>query len=299
MLSMMETQLLYNTTNNNTLKIFNAIFICLFFMVYSLKSKAQKISSQRIDLDSNSFFLEKTILGNYKYFNVDILNNIYVIDKQNRLKKINENGDSVSVFNNIIQYGIPDFIDVSNPFKILVYYQRFATIATLDRWLNLRNQVNLKSKNIISTHAMAASYDNNIWIFDEQNFKIKKCNDQMEMILESIDLNLLTEKTPKPTLIVSTEKNVYLYDENEGFYIFDAYGNYKTHLPLLHWKNISVNNNTIYGFLNESLFSYSLESLTLNEYNLPVNISSFNSIRVVNGRLYLLKKEGIQIFRIE
>lgn len=281
------------------MKILYSIFICLFCMLCSFKSKAQEISSQRIDLDSNSFLLEKTIPGNYKYFNVDILNNIYVINKQNRLKKINENGDSVSVFNNIVQYGIPDFIDVSNPFKILVYYQRFATIVTLDRWLNLRNQVNLKSKNIISTHAMAASYDNNIWIFDEQNFKIKKCNDQMEMMLESIDLNLLTEKTPKPTLIVSTEKNVYLYDENEGFYIFDAYANYKTHLPLLHWKNISVNKNTIYGFVNQSLFSYSLESLTLNEYNLPVNISSFNSIRVVNGRLYLLKKDGIQIFRIE
>ena len=281
------------------MKFYYSTLIIGFFLFCSIRSTSQSIPTPAIVLDSNSFKLIKSIPGNYKYFNVDILNNIFLLNKQNQLKKINENGDSISAYNNIVQYGIPDFIDVSNPFKILVYYRRFSTIVTLDRLLNVRNQINLKTKNIFSANVVATSYDNNIWLYDEQATKLKKMNDQFDLLLESIDFNLLSFRIPKPALIINTEKDVYLYDENEGLFIFDSYANYKNHLAFLHWNNITINNNIIYGFNKNSLFTYSLESLTLKEYRLPSNISNFNSIRAANGRLYLLKKEGIQIYKIE
>ncbi|MGF2412780.1 MAG: hypothetical protein ACQUYJ_10650, partial [Ferruginibacter sp.] len=47
--------------------------------------------------DSTFTFL-KTIKGNYTDFNVDNLDNLYLITAGNQLKKIRSNGDSVGIF---------------------------------------------------------------------------------------------------------------------------------------------------------------------------------------------------------
>ncbi|MEO7047207.1 MAG: hypothetical protein ABI091_18025, partial [Ferruginibacter sp.] len=74
---------------------------------------------------------KKFIPGKYSFMDVDVLDNIYLITVDNQLVKINSNGDSVASFNDVKKYGNPTFIDVSNPLKILVYYQNFSTVVVL------------------------------------------------------------------------------------------------------------------------------------------------------------------------
>jgi hypothetical protein len=81
--------------------------------------------------DSGFQFI-KTIDGNISYFNVDNLDNIYFI-VNNQLKKINANGDSVAVFNDVKKFGNPSYIDVTNPLKALLYYKNYSTVVVLDR----------------------------------------------------------------------------------------------------------------------------------------------------------------------
>lgn len=137
-------------------------FLCL--------SASMAINAQT---DSAFAFL-KVIKGNYTDFNVDNLDNLYLITAGNQLKKIRSNGDSVGNFNDVKRYGNVSFIDVTNPLKILLYYKKFATVVVLDRFLNIRNTINFRKKNIFSVQTIATSYDNNIWLFDEQDYKLKK-----------------------------------------------------------------------------------------------------------------------------
>ena len=169
--------------------------------------------------------------------NVDILDNIYLITPGNQLKKLNSKGDSVAIFNDVKKYGNPSYIDVSNPLKILVYYKNFSTVVILDRLLVFRNSINLRKQNIFSVQAVATSYDNNIWLFDEQDFRIKKIDEEGKIIQESTDMRLLIDTVPSPSQIIDHDNTVYLYDEKRGFYIFDYYGALKNNLPFLHWKN--------------------------------------------------------------
>ena len=53
-------------------------------------------------------------------FTVDNLDNIYLLTDRNQLKKLDANGDSVAVFNDVKRYGQASLIDVSNPLKILL-----------------------------------------------------------------------------------------------------------------------------------------------------------------------------------
>ena len=55
----------------------------------------------------SAFQFLKTIKGDFTYFNVDNLDNIYLITKNNQLKKLNANGDSVAVFNDVKNMAIP------------------------------------------------------------------------------------------------------------------------------------------------------------------------------------------------
>jgi hypothetical protein len=242
---------------------------------------------------------KKFIPGKYSFMDVDVLDNIYLITVDNQLVKINSNGDSVASFNDVKKYGNPTFINVSNPLKILVYYQNFSTVVVLDRLLTLRNSINFRKMGIFSVKALATSYDNNIWIFDEQDMKLKKIDDDGKTLTETTDWRQLFDPVPSPSQIIDADNFVYLYDENKGFAIFDYYGTLKGNLPFLHWKNIAISRNVIYGFADNILYSYQLKSLDLKTYSLPAYFKNNTNIKAINGKVYLLKKDGVEILKFK
>lgn len=269
--------------------------ITILLLVLSQQGKAQDSIAFKSD---NNFRFQKFIPGNYIYLNVDMLDNIYLITAGNQLKKLNNKGDSLAVFNDVKKYGNPSYIDVSNPLKILVYYKNFSTVVILDRLLTLRNTINFRKENIFTVRAMGSSYDNNIWLFDEQDNKLKKIDDDGKLLQESTDLRLLVDSVPTPTQITDADNLVILYDEQKGFYIFDRYGAYKNNLPFLHWQNAAISGNKMYGFAENNLFSYEINSLSLKKYQLPSFISNYQAIKAMNGMLYLLKQDGVYIYTV-
>ncbi len=246
-----------------------------------------------------SFKFEKFIPGNYNYLNVDVLDNIYLITTGNQLKKLNSNGDSIAVFNDVKKYGNPSYIDVSNPLKILVYYKNFSTVVILDRLLSTRTTINFRKQNIFSVRSIATSYDNNIWLFDEQDYKLKKIDDYGKLLQESTDMRLLVDTVPSPTQIIDSDNLVYLYDEKKGFYIFDYYGALKNSLPFLNWHSTAIARNKMYGFSNDTLYSYEVNSFDLKKYQLPDFFKNYQSIKALNNKVYLLKEDGIEIYSVQ
>ena len=243
------------------------ICLSIFCFTYTSITVAQSLSVT--DSSNNYFKLKTTIPGNYTYFNADMLDNIYLITAANRLYKLSSKGDSIAVFNDVKKYGNPSYLDVSNPLKILVYYKSFSTVIVLDRLLSLRNSINLRQYSIFNVQSVATAYDNNFWLFDEQNIKIKKINEQGIVMLESTDLRQLVQEVPTATNLIDSDNELYLYDENKGFYIFDYYGTFKNKLPLLHWKNVAISKKTLYGFSDDKMYTYLLNTLQLKEYKLP------------------------------
>jgi hypothetical protein len=249
---------------------------------------------------SDSFFhFERAIPGNYIYINVDMLDNLYLITAGNQLKKLNSNGDSLAVFNDVKKYGNPSYIDVNNPLKILVYYKNYSTVVMLDRLLTHRNTINLRKQNIFSVQAMATSYDNNIWLFDEQDLKLKKIDEEGSLIMESSDMRQLVDSVPSPQLIIDSDNLVYLYDDKKGFYIFDYYGALKNTIPFLNWTDVAISGERMMGFSDRKLFSYQLKSLNLKTYQLPAFFSDYDAIKAMNGKVYLLKKDAVEIYSVQ
>ena len=246
----------------------------------------------------SAFQFIKTIKGNFTYLNVDNLDNIFLITKNNQLKKLNANGDSVAVFNDVKKYGNPDYVDVTNPLKSLLYYKNYSTVVTLDRLLTVRNTINLRKQNIFYVNTVTLSYDNYMWLFDEEDFRLKKIDEEGKILQSSTDWRMLFDSVPAPVKIIDRDNYVYLYDPAKGFYIFDYYGGFKNRLAFLNWTNVEVNGTTVYGFEETKLYSYQLKSLQLKEYKLPAFFGKYISIKAMNGLVYLLNENGVDIYRI-
>ena len=232
-------------------------------------------------------------------FTVDNLGELYIINTDNQLKKYNEKGDSIGVFNQVTKYGKLSYVEAQNPWKVILFYQNFSTIVLLDKYLNVLGSINLRNKNIFPVKAVTSSYDNNIWVFDEQDYKLKKMDDGGNILSETVDFRLLFDPVPTPQKIIDQDGLVYLYDPQKGIYLFDYYGGFKSTLPFLNWTDFAVIGKTIYGFDKESVYKYDPPLPDVKQYKLPAALQKNNSIKLNNHKIYVLKDQQLEIYSLQ
>jgi hypothetical protein len=243
-----------------------------------------------------NYTLHKSIKGNFTSFSLDNLGNIYLVTANNQIKKMNANFDSVAVFNDVRRFGKISLIDASNPLKILVYYKDFATIVVLDRFLDMRNSIDLRSQNILQVKTIAQSYDN-IWLFDELNASIKKVDENGKVLLTSADFRMLFDEVPNPSTIIDANGQLYLYNTKNGWLVFDYYGALKNKYAIINWQDVQVINNTLTGRTEKQLVISRPQTLSITNYNTNFNISK--ALKILHNRdfTYVLTTEGIDIYK--
>ncbi|QEC67681.1 hypothetical protein FRZ67_10395 [Panacibacter ginsenosidivorans] len=240
---------------------------------------------------------QKTISGSFKDFYTDNFGNIFLISANNQIKKLDQHFDSVGIFNDVRRYGDVYMVDVNNPLKMVIYYRDFTTILVLDRFLNIRNTIDLRSAGILQARAVAQSYDNNYWVFDELNSKIKKIDDNGNVLLESADFRVLFSYAYNPQQIIDADGTLYLYDVKKGWLIFDYYGAYKKHIDVPGWNDVKASGNTLSGFVNN--YFYTINPETFSERKANLGISNATKIQQVSDKLYVLTKNELSQYRIQ
>jgi hypothetical protein len=268
----------------------NFIFICLFTCLVFV-TKAQNDSV--LHLTQQQF-----IQGAYTNFYVDNLNNIYLINADNQIKKINDKGDSIAVANALKRFGDIYSIDVSNALKTIVYYKDFATIVVLDRLLKNINTIDLRKDGILQAQAVAMSYDNNYWVFDEVENKLKKIDDNGTTLLSTPDLRTIFDSAFIPEKIIDYSGYVYMYNKKSGLKIFDYYGALKQSVAPLNWSNIQVIKNSVLGFDDTAVHVYSIDVLKEAAYNFQPSLTNAKKIQKMMNELYVLKDDGLSIYLI-
>jgi hypothetical protein len=245
------------------------------------------------------FRFVKSINLSISSFTVDNIGALYLITTDNQLKKYNEKGDSVGVFNEVTKYGKLSYVDAENPWKTILFYKNFSTIVLLDKYLNVVTALNLRKQNIFQVRAVTSSYDNNIWLFDEQDNKLKKIDDNGNLLSETVDFRLLFDSVPDPVKIIDRDGFIYLYDPQKGVYIFDYYGSFKSKLTFLNWTDIEVLGKNIYGFDKENIYKYTVPLPDVASYKLPADLQNNTAIKISNRRIYVLKNRELRIYSFQ
>ncbi|MEP6682015.1 MAG: hypothetical protein ABJA35_02100 [Parafilimonas sp.] len=269
----------------------NFIFT-LLFVLSAFTSTAQTDSI--VHLTQQQF-----IQGSFVNFYVDNLNNIYLLNTDNQIKKIDGNGDSVAVSNALKKYGDIYSMDVHNALKIAVYYKDYTTIVILDRFLKTINTIDLRKYGILQAQAVAVSYDNNYWVFDEVENKLKKIDDNGNILLSTPDLRTVFDESFLPEKIIDYNGSVYLYSKKNGCKMFDYYGALKQNIPALDWDNIQIIKNSIIGFDDTLMHVYAVNVFKESAYLFQSRMSDAKKLQTVLNKLYALKKDGLYIYSMQ
>jgi hypothetical protein len=247
-------------------------------------------------ISTSSFVLTRNLGPDIVDFTVDNLGNIYVLKKDNQLKKLSPNGDSLAIFNDVRRYGKIATVDATNPLKVLVYYREFTTIIELDRFLNIINTIDLRKQNILQAKAVALAYENNVWVYDELDARLKRIADDGSLVDQTTDFRQLFDAVPDPTVIRDQGGLVYLYDPAKGVYVFDHYGALKTHIDLPGWLDFDVIDKSLLGRDDKKFYRYQLGTLEMQEEPIPAAYQGAAHIRITPAVIYVLKAAGLEIY---
>ncbi|MFT3902822.1 MAG: hypothetical protein QM727_06590 [Niabella sp.] len=240
----------------------------------------------------------RTIEGAYRFITTDNLNNLYLLGNTGQLKKLNANGDSVAVFNEVRKYGGATFVDASNPVKILLYYSDFGTILVLDGMLQVRNTIDLRRSNILSANPICLSYDGKIWLFDTMEKKLKKLDEKGNVTFQTTDFRQLFNPVPTPVSMFDYDGYLYLYDSAQGIYVFDYYGAFKNRLLVTNKNNLSFMGKNIFATDSSAIYRYEASGLRYDEFSMPDDLKQYRQYVFRANLLYALNDKGVDIFRL-
>ena len=274
-------KLFYIQSNSCTLA-FMKLQIILFYLFISTFGVAQTKSETPVLIDNFVLYADKFI----GYDKFDFLYSV----KDNTLYK-SKNNEIFSYKN--LALGQITKVDLLNPLKIIVFYERFNTAITLDNQLNETLKINFSElKTPLVVNKIGIASQNQLWIFDE--------------ILQQLYLYNTTNGAARPVgTPVATAIKFYNSDFNY-FEWFDGKNNYyqcsifgtveKIELPI-EFDNIVFSNSEILIFQkNDNTFIFNRKN---QKYTIVENIDkSFKSLTYKNQILSIFTNQGISNYKI-
>lgn len=256
------------------------LVVCVFF--HTLINTAQynnivasQMSSKFIEADE---YVGEDAIG-YQYF---IKNNVLFKSK-----------DSENFQYKNVQLGKITKIDLQNPLRILLFFENFNTLITLDNQLNEVQKLNLNEiDNNITLSAAGISGFNSYWIFN-QNTQQLLLHNYLKNQTQAI--GVVFEKPIKKYF--STYNYFFWIDLENDFYQCDIFGKKTLLAKFPEFDSISLNDEKIIPFQKEEkLYFFDIEKKKI----IPVeNIKkSFRSFYYKNQNLAIFTTEGITNYKI-
>ena len=236
-----------------------------------------------------------TLPGPFLFFTTDKVQQIYAVTPQNEVIKYSPDGQEIFRFNNNT-LGRLGHIDATDPFNLLLFYPDFQIAITLDRTMSITGEFNLQDLGIFNVQAMATARDNDIWLYDELNFQLKKISREGIVQSSSEDLNLLLGQAPDVKSIEARENFVYLNAPAIGLLVFDNFGNYHKTIPIQDIQQFQILDKRLIYQREEKMYIFHLLALTENPLALPESVMEADQIRLQKNKLYALTQSELKVF---
>lgn len=195
---------------------------------------------------------EYSILQKTKDFAVDELGYFYLISNVNELVRYTPDLVEQYAYSNE-RLGSVTSIDANNPLKLLLFYENYQTIIMLDNLLGEIGRYNLFDLGFNDITAVGISNDNNVWLYDPIDYKLKKIDNSGRLLAESITMYNEGLEYIRPEFLVEKGNKVFVYDEDHGFFLFDNLGQYLHAIPMKGIDAHQVVNENMIVFLKDGV----------------------------------------------
>ncbi len=227
----------------------------------------------------------------------DHLSNIYLIAENQQIEKYDSTGRRVAYYSNN-RLGNADWMDVSNPLKILVWFADFQTIIMLDRTLNEIGRLNLLEINLNTVRCVAMAQDGNIWLYDDAGFLLRKITTAGEVILEGQPMNLVFPKRFTATCIRDNGETVCISDPEQGIAAFDQYGYLLRTYPDCLTNHFELYQNWLVFLGNGYLQLEQMNRFQSLKIPLPASARTAGDLIWASGRLIFIQNgEALEVYQ--
>ncbi len=224
-------------------------------------------------------------------FTTDNLGNIFVISPTNDIEKYDRTGNKIATTNFKVLGNITS-IDATNPFEIYVFYRDQNKLIYLDNLLNQRGETNLEAIEVSQCAAVCRSFDNNLWLVDMGDLKIKKYSKDLQLLGESASLNTIISGEPiLPDYMMDLNSTLYLLN-NGAILNFDAFINYSKTVISDSITSFQMVNNKIVYLKHGHISIYDPATFKFENLNF-VTAEKIKNIRIEKERLYILTDENL------
>ena len=162
---------------------------------------------------------------------IDPLQQVYTVDSLQTLRKYDRKGELLFEYNNR-NLGQLRSCDARDPFGVLLFYPEFNTLILLDRTLSPLSEVRLEEIGIFGTQTVASSLDKQIWVYDQQDFKLKKISRQGRLLQESVDLSRWMPNDFRAERLLIQKEVLFLVSSRQQLLHFSPFGQYLKTLPI-------------------------------------------------------------------
>jgi len=267
----------------------------LFFIISISLFLTSCVSQQTTIKPYPSYEVDIPINGS-SILEVDDFGNVYAVINNMMIHKYNLDLQLQHTYDGNQQEEI-SHIDASNPLKILAFYPDFQIIKFLDNTLSEISNFEL-SKISEEISLVAMSNDNNIWIYDVIESKIKKVSNFGEILISSPPISDIVGAVFDPTFLKESNNQIYIYDEAFGLLIFDFACNFTNRIPLPNKLLVDLQNDQMisidvaHKIWSESSNISDMKSSEILLYQAPV---SPNAVQIFNNKIYLSTPKGLII----
>jgi len=246
-----------------------------------------------ISFTSGDFRLVNTIPFTNARLTTDRLGNAYVI-VENQLLEFDSLGKPKANYA-VANTGGLTSIDASNPLKILLFYRDFAKLQLLNNKLSIESTIELRNVGIQQPLVACQSYLDGYWIFDQQDFSLKKIDLNLRIVYQSSNMNQTLGYSLQPESITEANDFIYMNNPATGILVFDKFGSYYKTIPVMGITSFQVIEKNLLYLKDNMLMKFNLSTLDENEIILPPH-DSLVCTRFEQQKLFLLTTASLTFY---
>ncbi len=222
------------------------------------------------------------------FISQDKIGNIYHISDM-KITKFSSEMDTIQT-NSIFSSGSISSIDTRNPMQLMLFYRQQQEIQLLDNTLSQTNKINLQFFEWIDL-ACISNRDNAFWLYSITTQSLMKTDKNGKVVSKFNNIGQLVQRDILPTQLTEYNNQVYLFDPNQGLFVFDLFGNYTKRIELKQAEKVKFYGKTVFFRVKNTIFSYNLISFDKKiEFESEEN---FDDFEVGKGGVLVLNNESI------
>jgi hypothetical protein len=224
----------------------------------------------------------------------DYYKNLFITDLHGNLYKYDSLGKLQIMYSPPKQSEV-SLLDSWRGINIFLFYENFQEYVILDRFLGQTQPLELPPDRVGFARIATFALDNNLWLFDDIEFALKKFNTQFDKIDFNTPLDLILDAEDyEITFMREYQNQLFIADKNSGILVFDNLGNYKTKLPFPDVSWFAFLNDEIYFIQGKEIVRYNLYTFREQRSLLPVKASW---VLLYDHKAFFINQKILKIYR--